>query len=325
MHCDLAKRRLETAVLTVESCPSPVLVVLACAAALLIGCESSARTPTRIESTSETPVQDGSVPLGQRGDWRLMFSDEFDGSNFDRDNWTTCYWWGQDGCTIASNDELQWYQSDEVLVEEGVLKLRARKRQVDGYDSGTEKSTTFDYTSGMVTSGRGSSDESQTAGFVFQYGYVEMRARIPSGKGFWPAFWLLPIDHSSKPEIDVMEIYGDEPNIIKMNFHYLDESDRHQNPNEAWTGPDFSRDFHVYAVDWQPDRIIWYVDGVERWRYSDIAYVPNLPMYLLANLAVGGAGAGTPDASTMFPGIYAIDHIKVWCRRGQICLSFGGS
>jgi beta-glucanase (GH16 family) len=325
MHCDLAKRRLETAVLTVESCPSPVLVVLACAAALLIGCESSARTPTRIESTSETPVQDGSVPLGQRGDWRLMFSDEFEGSNFDRDNWTTCYWWGQDGCTIASNDELQWYQSDEVLVEEGVLKLRARKRQVDGYDSGTEKSTTFDYTSGMVTSGRGSSDESQTAGFVFQYGYVEMRARIPSGKGFWPAFWLLPIDHSSKPEIDVMEIYGDEPNIIKMNFHYLDESDRHQNPNEAWTGPDFSRDFHVYAVDWQPDRIIWYVDGVERWRYSDIAYVPNLPMYLLANLAVGGAGAGTPDASTMFPGIYAIDHIKVWCRRGQICLSFGGS
>ncbi len=197
MHRDLAKPRLETATLTVESRPCLLLVILACAAALLIGCETSARTARHIESTSEIPAQDGSAPAGQGGGWRLMFSDEFGGSNFDRDNWTTCYWWGQDGCTIASNDELQWYQPDEVLVEEGVLKLRARKRQMDGHDPGTEKTTTYDYTSGMVTSGRGSSDESQTAGFVFQYGYVEMRARIPSGKGFWPAFWLLPIDHAS--------------------------------------------------------------------------------------------------------------------------------
>jgi beta-glucanase (GH16 family) len=311
--------------LTVESDPSPFLVALACAAALSIGCESSARTATRIESTSEMPVQDGSTPAGQEGDWWLMFSDDFDGSNLDRNNWTTCYWWGRDGCTIASNDELEWYQPDEVLVEAGVLKLRARKRQVDGHDPGTEKTTTYDYTSGMVTSGRDSSDQGQTAGFVFQYGYAEMRARIPSGKGLWPAFWLLPIEHTSKPEIDVMEIYGDKPDVIKMNFHYLDESDRHQNSNEAWTGPDLSNDFHVYAVDWQPDRIIWYVDGVERWRYSDIGYVPNVPMYLLANLAVGGVGAGTPDASTVFPGFYEIDYIKVWCRQEQICLSFGAS
>ncbi|MDX2459563.1 MAG: glycoside hydrolase family 16 protein [Gammaproteobacteria bacterium] len=322
---DSAKQRLEAAMPTVESRPSHFLVVLACTAALLVGCESGAQTPIRIESTSEIPVQDGSAPAGQEGDWRAMFSDEFERSDLDRNNWTTCFWWAQSGCTIVSNDELQWYQPDEALIAEGVLTLRARKRQVDGYDSGAEKTTTYDYTSGMVTSGRGSSDQGQTAGFVFQYGYAEMRARIPSGKGFWPAFWLLPINHTSKPEIDVMEIYGDEPDVIKMNFHYLDESGRHQNRNEAWTGPDMSKDFHVYAVDWQPDRIVWYVDGIERWRYSDIAYVPNLPMYLLVNLDVGGGGAGTPDASTVFPGLYEIDYIRVWCRQGQICLSFGGS
>jgi beta-glucanase (GH16 family) len=128
---------------------------------------------------------------------------------------------------------------------------------------------------------------------------------------------MLPEDHNSKPEIDVMEIYGDEPDIINMNFHYINSNGRPAKHGYSWAGPDFSADFHTFAVDWQPDAIIWYVDGIERWRYTDTAHIPNIPMYLLVNLAVGGSGPGAPEASTSFPSYYEIDYVRVWRRASQ--------
>jgi beta-glucanase (GH16 family) len=102
-----------------------------------------------------------------------------------------------------------------------------------------------------------------------------------------------------------------------MNFHYNNSNGRNSKRGHYWAGPDFSASFHRYAVDWRPDAIIWYVDGIERWRYKDAAHIPNIPMYLLVNLAVGGIGPGAPEASTVFPSYYEIDYVKVWRRASR--------
>jgi beta-glucanase (GH16 family) len=254
----------------------------------------------------------GLAPVRQGDGWTLLFAYDFDGQTLDANKWTTCYWWQDhwttDGCTNEATQELQWYHPDNVIVSDGTLKIRALKQTVVTEDINGDKKT-YDYTSGMITSGRNVSDTSVPAKFVFQYGYAEIRAKIPAGQGMWPAFWLLPADHKSKPEIDAMEILGHEPDRVYMYIHHSDSSS-----SESWKGYDFSADWHTFAVDWQPGVIVWYVDGVERWRYAVADHIPATPMYLLLSLAVGGEWPGAPDASTGFPSYYEIDYVKVWQR-----------
>ena len=191
-----------------------------------------------------------------------------------------------------------------------MLRLRARKQTVAASDENT-----YHYTSGMVTTGPSSWHTLEAARFMFQYGYVEVRARIPKGRGLWSAFWLLPIDPDPRAELDVMEITGDQPNVQLMSVHYVTPQGRPQVSNRSWSGPDFSADWHTFAVDWQPTSITWYVDGVERWRETETAHIPAEPMYLIGTLAVGGDYAGPPDSSTPFPSYCEIDYVKVWNRR----------
>jgi beta-glucanase (GH16 family) len=237
----------------------------------------------------------------------LLFSDEFNGSSIDTNKWTTGYWWDDGGCTNAGNNELEWYQPGNILVSNGTLKLQARKQTITGSDG-----KTYNYTSGMITSGRATWQDPAPDKFAFKYGYAEMRARVPKGKGLWPAFWLLSRDQDWPPEIDVMEIIGDQTNIQNMTVHFLNAQGVYGSHGGEWAGPDFSADWHTYAMDWQPNAIIWYVDGVERWRCTDKSHIPTETMYLLANLAVGGDWPGSPDASTVFPANFEIDYIRVW-------------
>ncbi len=255
------------------------------------------------------------LPLhpSQGGNWALIFEDEFDGISIDRDKWTTCYWWDAGGCTNLSSGELEWYQPDDVLVSNGTVKLRAQRRTTTGW-----KGATFEYTSGIITTGRETADRLLPAKFLFQYGYVEMRARVPKGKGLWPAFWLLPATHESRPEIDVMEILGHDTSTVHMNYHYRSAFGIRRDRGSDWTGVDMSSGWHTFAVDWRPRAIIWYVDGIERWRFTNASRLPSEPMYLLANLAVGGDWAGAPDSSTPFPSYFEIDYIKVWARENQV-------
>ena len=126
----------------------------------------------------------------------------------------------------------------------------------------------------------------------------------------WPAFWLLPADDSWPPEIDVLEILGHEPNIVYTTNHYRNADGKHEGKGDKWLGPDFSSGLHTYAIDWEPGEIVWYVDGVER--YHTTANVPKQPMYVLANLAVGGDWPGQPDATTPFPSAMVIEYIRVY-------------
>ena len=167
-------------------------------------------------------------------------------------------------------------------------------------------STGHEYCSGLVSS---------HASFAQEYGYFEIRAKVPAGQGLWPAFWLLPVTTEWPPEIDVFEILGDEPRTVHMHVHYEDASGRHQDNGTAFRSPDdFSRDYHTFAVKWGPERIVWYVDGVERHRAEGKRASPNGRMYLIANLAVGGDWPGAPDETTAFPASFDIDYVRVYRR-----------
>jgi beta-glucanase (GH16 family) len=251
-------------------------------------------------------------PEGQQGAWELLFSDEFDGTSLDGTKWVACYWWDRGGCTNLGNHELQWYQPANVQVDGGQLRLRATREQAKGLDG-----VPYAYTSGLVSTGRDVEDVSHAPKFVFRYGFAEMRARIPAGRGLLPAFWMLPSNHSSKPEIDIMEVLGQEPSILYTHLHYRDAQGNVQKPHGTIKTSDLSAGWHVFGVDWQPERIVWYLDGVERWRYEDAKHIPNEPMYLIINLAVGGKWPGPPDASTRWPADMLVEYVRVWRRIDQ--------
>ena len=251
----------------------------------------------------------GALPVGSSGGATLVFADEFNGTTLNTSTWQTCSWWSSTTCSIESNNEMELYTRNNVTVSNGVLDLQARKETAVAWNG-----KTYGYTSGMVSSGGRSGQVAP--GFTYKYGYAEARVKIPAGQGLWPAFWTLPSDYSWPPEIDAMEILGDTPNVTHMTYHYTDASGAQKGPGTSWTGADFSADWHVFGVDWQPDAIVWYVDGIERARFTDASAITAKPQYLLLNLAVGGNWPGPPSASTAFPTDYLVDYVRVWDRFG---------
>jgi beta-glucanase (GH16 family) len=248
-------------------------------------------------------------PSRQMPEQTLVFADEFEQDALDQSRWTTCYWWDDGGCTNSGNQELEWYLPDNVKVEGGVLRLEARQGWVRGSDGAS-----YPYTSGMVSTGRSVDDLAQQPRFGFRYGRVEVRMRMPEGKGLWPALWLLPLTHESRPEIDVMEVLGDTPATLRAHFRYLDDDGERVTRGHTWTGADSSAGWHRYGLRWTPEELVWLVDGKEQWRFSEEEFVPDEPMYLLINLAVGGEWSGDPAPSTEFPAVLEVDYVRVWQR-----------
>jgi beta-glucanase (GH16 family) len=239
------------------------------------------------------------APPGDPSDWGLTFSDEFEGTSLDFSKWATTY---PDG-SRTNNDELEWYVDSAQLVSDGTLKLIAAYETVQqGYP----------YTSGMISSHNG---------FSQAYGYFEASMKIPSGYGLWPAFWLLPLPLNWPPEIDVMENLGKDPRRIYMYHHYSADYPYPGEPKggsvgSSYYGSDYSTGFHTYGVEWSPAAITWYIDGVQRYRSTYKVPVVGYGvtgMYLLANLAVGGSWAGTPNPA-IFPKQLEIDYIRVYER-----------
>jgi beta-glucanase (GH16 family) len=241
--------------------------------------------------------------------WKQTFADEFSSATINPLQWTTCYWWATGtGCTNPGNNELEYYQPGNVIESGGTLTLRAKAQQIV-----TPAGKSFAYTSGMV-----STDRSPLPGalphYAFTYGYAEARVKLPKGKGLWPAFWMLPTDHTWPPELDVFENIGSNPTSVSMGTHYLDASGVGQNYARQYIGPDFSAGWHTIGLDWQPGMLVWYVDGVVRHYTTDPQMIPSKAMYLIANLAVGGDWPGSPDSTTTFPADFQLDYIRVWQR-----------
>ncbi len=268
-------------------------------------------TTDRPETTSApttTVPPTPSLPVPEGDEWRIVFFDDFNGDTLG-DVWNTCHWWQLDGgCTIASNDEQQWYRPEAVTLGQGDLRLRATadpQRTTDGDE--------LPYRSGMVTTGPASDADDQSS-FAFTYGEVSVRAMVPAGAGTWPALWLLSADKTSLPEIDIVEWYGSRPDLVTSHVHNRVDGERAteriESPVTDWAG-----EWHTYTMTWLPDRVVFSIDGIETGRVTDPDLVPSTPMYLVANLAIGGeAGAVDPDA---FPLTFRIDEIVVSQWEGQ--------
>lgn len=212
--------------------------------------------------------------------------------------------------TLAANDELQLYVDpayagigsqplglDPFVLRDGVLGLVARPTP----RAALPRLRGFPYVSGMVSS---------RASFVQRYGYFEIRARLPGGAGLWPAFWLLA-PGGWPPEIDAMEARG-APGYA-VHVHWSEGGARRSSGCDIPL-VDGTAAFHDFGVLWTPAAIAFYLD---RTPVAWIAAKPGFdrPMYLLANLAVGG-WAGAPDTTTPFPATFAIDRIAAWALAG---------
>ena len=151
--------------------------------------------------------------------------------------------------------------------------------------------------------------------FAQKYGIFAISAKLPLGKGLWPAFWLLPADKSWPPEIDVMEVIGVEPSTLYTSLHTNIPHRETAYGLGTDTHLDLSAAFHEYAVDWGPEKIDWYFD--RKLVYSRPT-PPDLhkPCYIVANVGVGkeNGWGGAPDSSTHFPATMQVAYIRVWQR-----------
>lgn len=240
--------------------------------------------------------------------WELVWADEFDADTIDATRWEH-----EVNGFGGGNNELQYYTDRNVnsFIDDGHLVIQARKESFTGQDG------TRNYTSARLrTKYRGD----------WTYGRFEVRAKLPVGKGLWPAIWMLPTDSeyggwAASGEIDIMEMLGHEPNRIYGTIHYGGQYPRNKHTGTSWTlaTGDFSTEFHVFAVEWEPGVMRWYVDDIEyqeltNW-YSEGGVFPapfNRRFHLLLNVAVGGDWPGSPDASTSFPQRMQIDYVRVY-------------
>lgn len=241
----------------------------------------------------------------QPADWELAFEDQFDGDSLSS-RWTTCYWWQVDGgCTIASNDELEWYRPEGVRVSDGILRLEASANPQVSTDG-----VALPYRSGMASTGPADDNES-AAGFSFTFGYVEATVRLPDGAGTWPAVWLLSADRTSLPEIDILEHYGNESTMTSRVHQRVDGEGQSQGV-ESTLFPT-ADGWHRVGVLWTEDRVEFYVDDVLTGVVDDKTLVPQTPMYLIVNLAMGGQAGPVDDQA--LPQHFDIDRIQVWQRK----------
>ena len=162
----------------------------------------------------------------------------------------------------------------------------------------------------------------------FTYGRVEARIQIPYGQGLWPAFWMLGanLDRKGWPfngEIDIMENVGFEPTLIHGTVHGPGYSggDGIGGPRRLAGGERYADDFHIFAIEWDPEEIRWFMDGDEYFRLTPAAvpgeWVFDHDFFLLLNVAVGGEWPGYPDETTTFPQQMRVDYVRVYQRAGE--------
>jgi beta-glucanase (GH16 family) len=246
-------------------------------------------------------------------DWTLIWSDEFNapnGSPVDTTKWVL-----ETGGDGWGNDELEYYTSRPVNAyqEDGNLVIKVLHEKYAGV-----RNVARDYTSARL----------KTLGkFSQSYGRFEARIKIPRGQGIWPAFWMMgdDVDKIRWPdcgEIDIMENIGKEPGMVHGTIHGPGYSgDRGITaPYSLPEGQRFADEFHIFAVEWEPKAIRFYVDDhlYTTRTPADLPagtkWVYDHPFFMLLNIAVGGNWPGSPDATSMYPQVMLVDYVRVYRR-----------
>jgi beta-glucanase (GH16 family) len=264
------------------------------------GCQTSASVSTP-----------GSTPSGSSS--KLIWSDDFSGTAGALPS--SSKWSFETGANGWGNQELECYTDASGNAQtdgDGHLVISAIRQPGHRCSDGG----ITDYTSARITTEHK---------FTAKYGRLEVRAKVPTSSGTWPAFWALGsnIDSVNWPEageIDVMEIVGNHPTVIHGTLHGPKAGGASFSVGTSWdTGHDLGDAYHVYAADWTPTSITFSVDGhtyggvtqaqVQR---AGGTWVFNHEFYLLLNLAVGGNYPGNPDGSATWPQRYVIDYVRVY-------------
>ena len=224
--------------------------------------------------------------------WELTFNDEFNSKKLDYTKWIDHYYWGgrfnSDGLTYYGENQFQFSDSSLLIVAE-------KKVSKDS----------IPYTSGMIDCNRS---------FKQQYGYFEIRSKNPKGTGFWPAFWLIATE-KWPPEIDIYEFYTNVPNRIKTNQHWLDAKEKkHMQPKAYKMRVDASADFHTYAVEWTPKKIIWYLDNEKIKTSRQGMKFFNYKMHIIINNEISNTNDMNLEEA-IFPNFFEIDYVRVYKRK----------
>jgi beta-glucanase (GH16 family) len=280
------RRRRAGPVLTVLA--AVVILAAAVTAGVALTKSPQAKMPAPVASKLKT-----AVILAPPAGSKLAFSSDFSGRQLDHSTWSTCYSWANSaGCTNFGNknEEKEWYQASQVSVSNGVLRLTAQHAPTAGLTaSGAPEE--YGCRSGMVTT---------DPGFHFQYGYVQMVARLPYSAGLWSAFWLAAANHKWPPEVDVVE-HWDAQSVAKFYLHPA------TGPRQGGPVPvkaNLSQGWHTFTLSWTRSRMTWYVDGHQV--MTTTTSIPQQAMYLIANLA------DTSTAASSCSGTMLIKSIKVW-------------
>ncbi len=242
--------------------------------------------------------------------YALVFEDHFDGPELNRNHWNVEL--HEPGWV---NEELQEYMDskDNIVLKGSSLLIRPVKTVHE--DGGVS------YTSGRITT---------QYKHDFTYGLFEARLKVPKGKGYLPAFWLMTTDeerYGQWPEcgeIDIMEIMGQDTRTQYGTIHYGLPHEQAQGRLTLYTG-DFAEEFHTFALEWMPGVLRWFVDGrlfheASQWYSAGDDGVRkafpapfNHDMYIILNLAVGGSWVGYPDETTDFENaVFEVDYVRVY-------------
>lgn len=270
----------------------------------------------------------GGTDNGNKDVWKLVWSDEFDksGSNLDSNGLDLDKWGYQEGTGSQygldgwGNEEQQYYSRDNIKVEDGKLTITAKKEQVGNKP----------YTSGRIWT---------SPTFSKTYGKFEAKIKMPVGEGLWPAFWMMPQDSeyggwASSGEIDIMEARGRLPEVVGGTAHFGKAW-----PNNKYVGGEYDfpagqsidSDYHIYAVEWEPGELRWYVDGklyykLNEWssqgegqpdKYAFPAPFDK-PFHMILNLAVGGTYDGNrPPPDSKLPAQMEVDYVRAYELAGR--------
>ena len=247
--------------------------------------------------------------------WTVTWLDEFssaDGSAPDSTKWT--YDLGGNGW---GNQELETYTSrpQNVQIQKGNLVITALQESFTGTDG-----IARNYTSTRL--------KTQNL-FARAYGRFEARLKIPKGQGVWPAFWMLGNDITQNGwpkcgEIDIMENIGREPGINHGSLHApssVTPSSDLTSTISLPAGQNYSDEFHLYAVEWEPGTVRFYVDANNYATFTQSQWpaggqwVFDHPFFIILNVGVGGNWPGSPDATTQFPQQMLVDYVRVYSKQ----------
>ena len=312
----------ETVTVPVAELVSAGLQLVSVDTGIVIWASAYTSTIFQLDNVRWEGIDDGTggTPMGGDDGWEIpnfsgyqsatsydgysqVWSDEFDGSEVDENNW------GYDiGGSGWGNNELEFYTNRNAYLTDGNLVIRANKENYGGRE---------------YTSSRLKTQSKQTV----NYGRIDIRAVMPQGQGIWPALWMLgsnfpTVGWPHSGEIDIMEMIGGNgrENTVHGTAHWYNQS---SNQNASYggnyglpSGETLSTNFHVFSIDWDSTSITWYLDNVQ---YHTMAINDSSSLaafrkdfFFIFNIAVGGNWPQYPDASTVFPQRMVVDYVRVF-------------